>query len=110
LTVSNHDGDYGTDQGQFIRMVNASTGEEVWDSDDFYCIHTEAPNQPRLVDIDHDGLAELIMLVGYDSGYAVWTMYKYSGVTGKPKATKPARPPHQHPPKPTKGAAARTQN
>jgi hypothetical protein len=89
------DGDYRTDQYNFIRMVNASTGDDVWESDYFYYIHTEAPNQPRLMDIDNDGLAELIMLVEWDPGYAVWTMYKYDGRTGKPQAARPARQPHK---------------
>jgi hypothetical protein len=104
------DGEYRTDQYQYVRMVNASTGDDVWESDTYYYIHTEAPNQPRLMDIDNDGLAELIMLVEYEPGYTVWTMYKYSGVTGKPHASKPARPPHKHPAKSVKGAAAHPQN
>lgn len=104
------DGEYRTDQYQFIRMVNASTGDDIWESDSYYYIHTEAPNQPRLVDIDNDGLAELIMLVEYDPGYAVWTMYKYSGVTGKPHAAKPVRPLHKRLTKTVAGPAAHPQN
>jgi hypothetical protein len=47
------------------------------------------------MDIDNDGLAELIMLVEWDPGYAVWTMYKYSAATGKLQAKKPSRQPHK---------------
>jgi hypothetical protein len=104
------DGEYRTDQYQFIRMVNASTGDDIWESDSYYYIHTEAPNQPRLVDIDNDGLAELIMLVEYDPGYAVWTMYKYDGRTGKPRAAKPVRPLHKRLTKTAAGPAAHPQN
>jgi hypothetical protein len=103
------DGDERSYQYEFIRMVNASTGEDVWESDDFYYIHTEAPNQPRLVDVDHDGLAELIMLVEYDPGYAVWTMYKYDGTAGKPHTAKSARPRHKPLARTSSGAVARSQ-
>ncbi len=104
------DSDYRTDQYQYIRAVNASTGNDAWQSDYFYYIHTETPNQPRLVDIDGDGLAELVMLVEYDPGYAVWTMYKYSGVTGKPRAAKPVRPLHKRLTRTAAGPAAHPQN
>jgi len=104
------DEQYRTDQYQYVRMVNASTGEDIWESDTYYYIYTEAPNQPRLMDIDGDGLAELIMLVEYDPGYAVWTMYKYDGRTGKPHAAKPARPRHKLAAKTTTSPATHSQN
>jgi len=106
------DGEYRTDQYQFIRMVNASTGEDVWESDYYYYIHTDVPNQPRLMDIDNDGLAELIMLVEWDPGYAVWTMYKYFAGTGKLQAKKPSGQPHKRltRAKTSTGTAARPQD
>jgi len=103
------DGEYLRDQYQFIRMLNVSTGDDVWESDYFYYIHTESPNQPRLMDIDNDGLAELIMLIEWDPGYAVWTMYKYDGRTGKPSAVHPGQP-RKHPARVATKAPARTQN
>jgi hypothetical protein len=78
LEVAVIDNQYRTDQYQYIRFIDAATGEEKYTTDEFYYIYTDPPNQPRLVDLDADGRAELLFLAQRDPGeLPLLFMYKY---------------------------------
>jgi|GEM_PF-6294890 len=59
------------------------SGEEEWVSDEFYRIYTEPEKGTRLVDVDGDGILEILLLVEEDPGEQMWILYKYYGGAGK---------------------------
>jgi len=105
LEIAVIDNQYRTDQYQYIRFIDAATGDEKYVTDEFYYIYTDVPNQPRLVDLDNDGRAELLFLAQYDPGeLPLLFMYKY--LPGGKGSANPHKRTHALKPVTKKAAAA----